>query len=369
VPPVPAVTIDVPRAFEANPGIVRGRVRGDVTQVLIYARRGSRVTLLGSRPVAHGRFHLGPIGLRSGDQTILAVAYEGSQRVGSARVTTVYGLPRTAFRTVPARTVSRAVEQTIAATRRPATTAVWARGMASGVAASYNAGARFTAASTLKLAILMTLLARTHSDPTALAAWPAVRKMIIDSDNDAADDVEVALGDSTLAASNLVNAFCHRMGCRDTDMYGGYLRTTGSAPRSAQGGRVVPPVTIDDPPSIATYGKHTTAHDLGVLLAGLVAAGHGQGRAAHAGISPREARVAIWLLVHARYPGLVRPSTSQPVAHKAGWGDDVQHDAALIFTRKGTVVLVIMSQGAGAGLNTTGAYARPIVKNTLRHLP
>ena len=50
--------------------------------------------------------------------------------------------------------------------------------------------------------------------------------------------------------------------------------------------------------------------------------------------------MAIWLLIHARYPGLVRPNIQDTVGHKAGWLGNVQHDAALIFTSRGTVATV-----------------------------
>jgi hypothetical protein len=363
---VALVSIDVPRPYEVSPGLVRGHVAVRVTAVDIYTRRGATLTFLGRRATTGGRFRLAPGGLKPGDQTIVVVALEGGRRVGSSRVTPVYGLPGRAFEAVAPRTVSGVSQRSLRRIHGPGATAVWARGMASGVAASYNAGARFTAASTLKLAILMTALAHWTRDPTKVAAWGAMRKMIIDSDNEAADDVEVALGGSTSAASGLVNAFCRRMRCRDTDMYGGYVKTPAAL---ALRHRDVPPVDVDDPPVIQTYGKHTTAHDLGVLLAGLLTAAGGHGRAVRLGISPREARVALWLLVHARYPGVVRRATSVPVAHKAGWLAGVEHDAALVFTRRGTVVLVVMSQGGAAGPAATGAYARRVAGVILQQLP
>ncbi len=245
-------------------------------------------------------------------------------------------------------------------------TAVWARGMAGGAAASYNAGARFSGASTLKLAILMTALARWHTDPPSAAVWPALQRMIVDSDNDAANEVEVALGGSTSGGSALVNAFCRAMHCRATDMFGGYETTPGSVRTVA--GATIPPVSVVRQP-VLPRGKYTTAHDLGVLLAGLLEAAGGRGRASRLGISQREARVAIWLLLHARYTGVVRPATSAPVGHKAGWLTGVEHDAALVFAPRGTVVVVIMSQGSGVGPGSTGAYARRVMRVILRHLP
>jgi len=140
-------------------------------------------------------------------------------------------------------------------------------------------------------------------------------------------------------------------------MYGGY---TISA--------FVPPVDADDQPSIAA-GKHTTAHDLGVLLVSLAQAANGRGPAHALGLTGRKARVALWLLLHARYPGLVREATGSPVAHKAGWLDTLQHDAALIFTPKGTLVSVIMTEASG-GVSYTSSrdYGARVVHLALRRL-
>jgi beta-lactamase class A len=255
----------------------------------------------------------------------------------------------------------------------PGVRAVWMRGMASGHAASYNAGARFTAASTLKLAVLMTSLAHNSRNPVNGPVWGAYRRMVLDSDNASANLVEVQMGGSTSGGSALVNEFCRRLGCRDTDMYGGYVPNTGVARlvHSGLAGRAavtVPPVQIERRPSIGTYGKHTTAHDLGLLAAGLVAAAGGRGTAARQGISRHEARVAVYLLIHARYTGIVRTNVRDVVGHKAGWLGGVEHDTALVFTPRGTVVTVIMSQGGGVGPAGSGRYAGRVLHLALPRL-
>jgi hypothetical protein len=193
--------------------------------------------------------------------------------------------------------------------------------------------------------------------------------MVLDSDNASANTVEVQMGGSTSGGSAMVNAFCRRLGCRDTDMFGGYTPGPGlvryvrsvAAPRAA---RTIPPVRTEQSPSIPTYGKHTTAHDLGNLASALVQAAGGKGKARAAGISRHEARVAIWLLIHARYPGLVRPNVRDTVGHKAGWLGNVQHDTALVFTSHGTVVTVIMTQG-GVSLGSSGKYGARVLKLAL----
>src|SRR5262249_58957325 len=109
--------------------------------------------------------------------------------------------------------------------------------------------------------------------------------------------------------------------------------------------------------------KRTTAHDVGVLLQALILASAGRGPAVRQGISPHEARVALWLLLHARYPGLVRPNTPYPVGHKAGWLGQVQHDGALVFRPRGTLLAVDMTYDAG-GVSYTASrpYAAPVLR-------
>ena len=91
----------------------------------------------------------------------------------------------------------------------------------------------------------------------------------------------------------------------------------------------------------------------------------GRGKARRQGISRHEARVAIYLLIHARYTGLVRPNVGDVVGHKAGWLGGVEHDNALIFTPRGTVVAVFMSQGGGVGLSGSGRYAGRVLRLAL----
>ncbi len=127
----------------------------------------------------------------------------------------------------------------------------------------------------------MTSLAHNARNPVNGPVWGAYRRMVLDSDNASANAVEVQMAGSTSGGSAMVNAFCRRLGCRDTDMFGGYtpgpnlVRFVRSvpAPRAA---KTIPPVRTEQSPSIPTYGKHTTAHDLGNLASALVQAAGGQ---------------------------------------------------------------------------------------------
>ena len=229
----------------------------------------------------------------------------------------------------------------------------------------------------------MASLAHNRQNPVGGSVWNNYKRMILDSDNVASNNVEIQMGGSTSGGSALRERVLppdrlprHRHVRRlhpehqPADAGAGPAgRHAGRRPRGRPaGGGDVPPVRTERSPSIPTYGKHTTAHDLGVLASTLVEAAGGRGKARRQGISRHEARVAIYLLIHARYRGLVRPNVGNMVGHKSGWLSGVEHDAALVFTPEGTVVTVVMSQGSGVGLSGSGRYAGRVLKLALARL-
>jgi hypothetical protein len=324
--------------YEANAGVFSGRAPRGTTQirVLVDGRRLHRVTL---RP-GHMRFSFGPTGLPPRDLTIQVRFMRGKALIGRRVVQHVFGLPAASWRAVMPRKVDAKAQRALRNSRSAPgiSSAVWAVGLApGGAAASWNAGALYTGASTLKLAILICSLAADESDPVTSGLFSTYQQMILDSSNQAADAVLTHYGGGTSGGGARVEGCIRQLGTTNTIMYGGYSISA-----------LVPPVAVQDPASI-TYGKHTTAHDLGVLLVALAQAANGKGPAHRLGLTGRKARVALWLLLHARYPGLVREATTAPVAHKAGWLGNLQHDAALVFTPKGTIVCVVMTEASGGG--------------------
>jgi Beta-lactamase enzyme family len=354
----PPAVLNAPMPFEANAGVFSGRAPRGTTEirVLVDGRPLHRVTVRRG----HLRFSFGPTGLPPKDVTIQVRFLRGGALIGRRVVKPVFGLPAASWYAVrPRRTDARAQKALRHSSPAPGvSSAVWAAGLApGGAAASWNAGAVFTGASTLKLAILICTLARDPSDPVASGLFSTYQQMILDSSNEAADSVLTRVGGSTSGGGALVEGCARGLGTSNTIMYGGYAIDSA-----------VPPVDADDPPSIAT-GKHTTAHDLGMLLVALAQAANGRGPAHAMGLTGRKARVALWLLLHSRYPGLVREATGAPVGHKAGWLDNVQHDAALVFTPKGTLVDVIMTEASGGVSYTSSrAYGARVTRLALRRL-
>lgn len=338
-----ALTLTAPQAYEANPGIIRGVAPRGTTRLRVLAN-GHSVHVL---RLTSGRraFLLGPIGLPPRDLTLKVEALDGSRVLASATVEHVFGLPAAATQVAPPQTIDGALQHAVAglAAHTGVTSAAWVRDLASGRTAAYNAGAHFPAASTVKLGILLGVLARDSADPLRSSAWPLERALVLDSSNRAANELLPRAGGAA-AVDTLIGS----LGATATFTCCGYLLEPNERRHVTERAlrRPLPPTTVVDQPTFPCC-KYTTAHDLGTLLVSLMLASTGHGPALRQGITAREARVALWLLVHASYPGLVRPASPFPVGHKAGWLPDIQHDAALVFTPHGTLVAVFMTYSAG----------------------
>jgi hypothetical protein len=337
------LTLVAPLAYEANPGIVQGIAPPGTTALRVLAD-GRSVRLL---RLTSGRraFLVGPIGLPPRDLTLTVQALSGRRVLASAKVDHVFGLPAAAAKVAPPRTVDAQLQRRVLSLPllTGVTSAAWIRNLADGATAGYNAGARFPAASTLKLAILLGVFAHDDADPLRSPSWSLERSLVLNSSNRAANELLLRAGGPTA-----VDTVAKALGATSSLTCCGYLLEQGE--RATEPARMLraplPPTSVADQPTFPCC-KYTTAHDLGTLLVSLALAATGHGPALRQGISAREARVALWLLLHAGYPGLVRPSSPFPVGHKAGWLPDIQHDAALVFTPHGTLVAVFMHYSPG----------------------
>mgnify|MGYP006269274933 CR=1 FL=1 len=343
-----AFTVDAPRPFEANPGIVsfRSKQPVDAISVRVNGRQYKLVTL--SKPVKRGV--VGPLGLPSRDETVTVVGLHDGHAVGRVSATNVLGLPKAAAIARPTTMTPPNAQLRMQRLSRPAgSAAAWAVNLATGRGASWNAGAKFTAASTAKLPIMITYLIRLKRDPVGAAEWGALQSMIRASSNDAANTMLQAIGGGSVDTGGArVNAVMRRLGAMHSDEAGGYL------PNQDRKG-LNPPVQINDQPQLKCC-KVVTAHDLGVLMQSVVQAAGGTGRAHAAGLTGRDARVALWLLSHTDYPGLFHPWTHWVVAHKIGYIDVVWHDVAAVFEPSGTLITVALTENQG-GASESGAAA------------
>ena len=358
-----ALALTAPLAYEANPGIVQGVAPAGATAVRVLADgRSVRVLRLTSGMRA---FLLGPIGLPPRDITVTVEALAGKRVLASTTVDHVFGLPAAAATVAPPRTINAKVQARLRTlpTRTGVSSAAWVRDLATGSTAAYNAGAHYPAASTIKLAILLGVLARDDGDPVQSSAWTLERALVLSSSNSAANALIPRAGGAAV-----IDEVASSLGATATFTCCGYLLEAGEHAYSAR--RVarlpLPPTTVVDQPAFPCC-KYTTAHDLGTLLVSLTLAASGHGPALRHGITAREARVALWLLIHASYPGLVRPAVAFPVGHKAGWLPQIQHDAALVFSPRGTLVAVFMNYSSrGVSYARTRAAAGDVVHLALQ---
>ena len=257
----------------------------------------------------------------------MRVGRDGSQR-SSAAVGPVRGLPPGAFERAPAwhdKQLARKLRR--AARTFPGTLAYYVQDLRTGAGASWNAAARFPAASTLKVGIAIEAMRTLRGPPsTGSRADVLLRHTLIHSGNRTANDLAVLIAGSTTAAATRINATMRRLGLTDTAMYGGYLveserRTSISVPLPAPIEQESIPKLINSQPSFGR-GKYTTAADLAQLfrVLHLGASGRGPLIAELGGeVTPAESRYLLYLLAHsAERSKLARGDGQQNSCPQAG---------------------------------------------------
>ena len=237
------------------------------------------------------------------------------------------------------------------------TSGIYVENLTTGAGAAWNARATFPAASTLKLAIAVTALARTEGVPGPGSTLDRLlRQMLTYSDNAAANGAERYFGGSTHGGSSLVNSMMHSLGLVDTEMYGGYALDAVGEPPRLPAGRI--PLRIDSQPG-SGRGKKTSAYDLASLMRAVWLASGGRGplRATQPGFTAGDARYLLYLLARVRDPGkldrVVGRLHGVRVLHKAGWIPTARHDNGIVLWPGGALVVTVMTyRPAGAGTSS-----------------
>ncbi|MDX6519951.1 MAG: hypothetical protein QOF08_556 [Gaiellales bacterium] len=325
-PPAASVHVAVPRPYEVWDGHVSGTVARGATAVTV--RSGGHVWQVAVD--ADGSF----------DQVVSPVPIgDGAVTVGGRPVAPVYGVPVSSITALPAADDDAGLDAILRrlAGRASPHVGIYTRSW-SGVAAAYNAGAEFEAASTLKLPIMLEALSQNGGELAESELWEPMGRVTRYSDNEAANELLVDTGGSEEGGAARMVALMRALGLSHTYMAGGYL-TGGGGP---------PLLSVVDPPPTAY--KHTTPAEMATLATLIVNAAAGSGPLLRHGISPHEARELLYLMVHAEDPGLVPAGAGGlPVAHKIGWLDDTDNDVAIVFTYRGPVVIAIYSVGVQDG--------------------
>jgi Beta-lactamase enzyme family len=356
--PVPlALTAPVER--EVSFGRVAGRVPLGTWAVVV--RVGERT--LAVRRVAGGSFDFS-VSLPRRDATVKVAAHAAGRPTERAAVPHVFGLPRSAAPR-PVRAVQDAgLSRTVRALAKsfPGTSGLYVEDLVSGHGAAWNARARFPAASTLKVAVAVEALRAHEGKPTPGSYLDdLLRRMLIESDNDAANAVEATFG-----GGSAVDDLLRGVGIGDTWMGGGYVHGTGVLPPI--------PLRIESQPSFPCC-KYTTAFDLARLFTDIHLAAGGRGPLiARYGstFTSSDARYLLYLLVHVPDRGkLGRFLSGGPytLAHKAGWISGARHDAGLVYWPGGVFVAAAMTYGSGVGTASdvlAGRFAKAALERLRR---
>jgi beta-lactamase class A len=257
-------------------------------------------------------------------------------------------LPRL-VRAAPVGATDTAVAARLAAFGRafPGFAAIWTHDLRTGRVAGWNTDARFPAASTVKLGVLLAVAARLRHperspldyDLRAMTSWS-----------------------SNLAANRLVERFgagaaqdaLRRAGAWRSTYPHGYRVGTARADVERQ------------PPFVS--GRVTTARDLGRLLYVLHAGALGNRRAlAATRLDADRSQYALRLLLESELRGanigLVRPfvAASIPVAQKNGWLHDARHTAAIVYGPSGPRIVVVLTYAPNLRPETALRLGREVV--------
>jgi beta-lactamase class A len=268
-------------------------------------------------------------------------AVDARGRRSSSVVASVYGLPSGSEPRQAAPRLDPVLARTVRSLTAGAggTSAVYVQDLRTGRGAAWNARARFPAASTLKLAIAVTVMRSLTGKPDAGSELDGLlRAMLISSDNDAANSLEVWLAGSTSAGSARVNETMRALGLNDSLMYGGYETPRGPA------GLTPIPIRVESQPAFG-LGKYTTAWDLGRLARATYLAAAGKGPLLPLGVSGAEARYLLWLLARVTDRGKLDRflGGGAVVMHKAGWLESVRHDNGVVAFGNGAFVATVMT--------------------------
>jgi len=348
-PPPPA--IEQPAPYEISYGFVSGTAASGTRRIVV--RAGGRT--LADLPLRQRHFQL-RVDLPLAETTLKVTAVDAHGRAGSATVAHVLGAPQAAVpRARGARGDPKLQRQlTRLAASFGYASGIYVQNLATGEGAAWNAKATFPGASALKLAVAVAALSRVEGTPAYGSSLDGLlRRMLVNSDNEAANLTERYFGGSTSGGSAVVNAMMRSLGLVDTEMYGGYELDGLNPARGLAGGI---PLRVDSQPSWG-IGKRTTAFDLGSLLRAVWLASGGRGRlsATQPGFTPSDARYLLYLLAQVHDPGKIDRRVGKlpgvEVLHKAGWIGVARHDNGIVLWRGGALLVTVMTyRPYGAGV-------------------
>jgi beta-lactamase class A len=238
-------------------------------------------------------------------------------------------------------------------------TAIWIENLESGTYASWNADARFPAASLVKLGLLTAALRTFGPRPERSRAAYDLQTLTAWSSNLAANRLLVEVG-----GVSAVNGELARLGAA-ASTYPGPYRVGTSARRAGS--------DAPDPPPLVSQ-RTTTARDMAriLLLIDQSATGNRAARLTTQ-LTRHEALVGLGLLLDSKpiddNIGLLRPwlPGSFPIAQKNGWLHDARHTAAIVYSEDGPRLIVILTYKVGQRRTEAAAFGRRVLETALQH--
>jgi beta-lactamase class A len=238
---------------------------------------------------------------------------------------------------------------------------MWVQNLRTGLTATWNADARFPAASTVKIAVLVAALRRFGPRPELSRAAHELESLGAWSSNLAANRLLADLGGSS-RGSSIAEEVLHRLGATSSTYPGTYRVGTSAT---------APPVAPNQPPLVSR--RVTTAHDLAALLSELHAAASGDAEARRrTRLTQHEAQVGMNLLLSSQPTGdnvgLFRPwlGRGYPMAQKNGWLSSARHTAAVLFGSDGPRIVVLLTYRPGLQRADAATLGRQLVGVALR---
>jgi hypothetical protein len=366
-PPPPA--IEQPAPYQLSYGVVAGMAAPGTHRLIV--RVGPRT--LADKPLAQRHFQL-RVALPPSEATVEVIAVNAGGRRSRATVPHVLGAAGAASPVVRAPRDDAPLQRTVhqLVQRFGSTSGIYVQDLTTGAGAAWNARATFPAASSLKLAIAVTALARLEGTPLPGSTLDRLlRTMLTYSDNGAANRTEAYFGGSTSGGSALVNSLMRSVGLLDTEMYGGYeLDAFGEPPRFPAGPGAIP-LRVDYQPSWG-IGKKSSAYDLASLMRGVWLASGGRGplHTTRPGFTPTDARYLLYLLAHVHDPGKIDREVGKlagvRVLHKAGWINVARHDNGIVLWQGGAIVVTVMTYRTGGAGTASDVLAGKVASAALR---
>ena len=343
--------IAVPRAGEAFFGEIFEENYGEEARLYVNGELVS--TLRTAAPDVRFRLRLPPGRYR------LEIRFLRAGRLVWRSVTSdAFLLPPTARVARPAVATNRSLQRRLGRLGRSFAgyAAAYVHDLRTGRAAGWNADARFPAASTVKLAVLVEALRRWEPHRVDLRLDDELRALTGWSSNLAANRLLLLLGDgSEWEGARRVQSALARLGAKRSTYPQAYRVGT----------------SVDaEPPHVS--GRLTTARDLGRILRLIAASAAGnRGAGRRTGLSKSSARYALGLLLESdregNNVGLLTGGlpAGTPIAQKNGWISDARHTAAIVYGRRGPTIVVVLTYRPGLALGEAAEFGRQVIRAAL----